>query len=77
MASVAERLVQANGLGEVVTVVRGKMEEANLPEKVDVIISEWMGFYLFHEVARARVTVPNKPCNCWMRFNLSHQVATP
>ena len=20
-----------------------------LPEKVDVIISEWMGFYLFHE----------------------------
>jgi hypothetical protein len=25
------------------------MEEVALPEKVDVIISEWMGFYLLHE----------------------------
>lgn len=25
------------------------MEEITLPEQVDIIVSEWMGFYLFHE----------------------------
>jgi len=25
------------------------MEEVELPEKVDIIVSEWMGFYLLHE----------------------------
>ena len=32
-------------------VVHGKAEEIDLPEgvKVDVIVSEWMGFYLLHE----------------------------
>lgn len=29
--------------------IHARMEEVELPEKVDVIISEWMGFYLFHE----------------------------
>jgi protein arginine N-methyltransferase 6 len=32
-----------------VEVIQGKMEEVELPEKVDVIVSEWMGFYLLHE----------------------------
>ena len=32
-----------------VEVIHGKIEEIELPEKVDVIISEWMGFYLLHE----------------------------
>ena len=31
------------------TVIRGKVEEVVLPEKVDVIISEPMGFMLVHE----------------------------
>jgi hypothetical protein len=30
-------------------VIKGKMEEVELPEKVDIIVSEWMGFYLLHE----------------------------
>ena len=30
-------------------VMKGRIEEVELPEKVDIIISEWMGFYLFHE----------------------------
>lgn len=30
-------------------VIHGKVEDIELPEKVDVIISEWMGFYLLHE----------------------------
>ena len=36
----------------VVTLVRGKVEEVQLPdgiEKVDIIVSEWMGYCLFYE----------------------------
>lgn len=34
----------------VVTVIKGKVEEVELPvEKVDIIISEWMGYSLFYE----------------------------
>ena len=25
------------------------MEEINIPEKVDIIISEWMGYFLLYE----------------------------
>lgn len=30
-------------------IIKGKIEDIQLPEKVDIIISEWMGFYLLHE----------------------------
>lgn len=36
----------------VITLVKGKVEEVELPdgiEKVDIIISEWMGYCLFYE----------------------------
>jgi hypothetical protein len=33
----------------VVTLIKGKVEEVVLPEKVDIIISEWMGYCLFYE----------------------------
>lgn len=35
----------------VVTIVKGKVEEVELKgiEKVDIIISEWMGYCLFYE----------------------------
>ena len=36
----------------VITLVKGKVEEVTLPdgvEKVDIIISEWMGYCLFYE----------------------------
>ena len=36
----------------VVKLVRGKVEDVTLPEgveKVDIIISEWMGYCLFYE----------------------------
>ena len=48
----ARRIVVANGLSEKITVVRGTMESVKLPdgiEKVDVIISEWMGYALLYE----------------------------
>mmetsp|Transcript_18926 Transcript_18926/g.37180 ORF Transcript_18926/g.37180 Transcript_18926/m.37180 type:complete len:350 (+) Transcript_18926:212-1261(+) len=49
MAESAKRLVQANNLEGVVEVIKGKLEDVDLPEKVDVIISEPMGFLLVHE----------------------------
>lgn len=48
----AERIVKANGFADVITLVKGKVEEIELPdgiEKVDIIISEWMGYCLFYE----------------------------
>lgn len=34
----------------VVEIIQGKVEEVTLPvEKVDIIISEWMGYCLFYE----------------------------
>ena len=42
-------LVQHNKLTEKVSVIAGKIEEVDLPEKVDVIISEPMGYMLFNE----------------------------
>jgi hypothetical protein len=34
----------------VITIFNGKVEEVELPvEKVDIIISEWMGYCLFYE----------------------------
>ena len=49
MARNAEILVENNGLGELIKVIAGKIETVELPEKVDVIISEPMGVMLFHE----------------------------
>jgi protein arginine N-methyltransferase 1 len=39
-----------NKLDDKITVLKGKIEEIVLPvEKVDIIISEWMGYFLFYE----------------------------
>lgn len=48
----AEQIVKSNGFSDVITLVRGKVEEVTLPdgiEKVDIIVSEWMGYCLFYE----------------------------
>jgi len=48
----AKNIVKDNGLADVVTIIRGKVEDISLPEgvdKVDIIISEWMGYCLFYE----------------------------
>eukprot|EP01118_Nematostelium_gracile_P009662 TRINITY_DN3264_c0_g6_i1.p1 TRINITY_DN3264_c0_g6~~TRINITY_DN3264_c0_g6_i1.p1 ORF type:complete len:341 (+),score=101.53 TRINITY_DN3264_c0_g6_i1:108-1130(+) len=50
IAEQAKQIVEANKLDNVVTVIRGKIEEVQLPvEKVDIIISEWMGYCLLYE----------------------------
>merc|ERR1712042_223971 len=46
----AKKIVAANNLENVVEIIQGKVEEVTLPvEKVDIIISEWMGYCLFYE----------------------------
>ncbi|KAK9474452.1 S-adenosyl-L-methionine-dependent methyltransferase [Dipodascopsis tothii] len=46
----AKKLVERNGLSDKITLLKGKMEEVVLPfDKVDIIISEWMGYFLLYE----------------------------
>lgn len=43
MAEYTRQLVKQNGCDEVVTVLQGRAEDIELPEQVDVLVSEWMG----------------------------------
>ncbi|ESO85324.1 hypothetical protein LOTGIDRAFT_179496 [Lottia gigantea] len=51
MADVCENVVECNGFKDKIEVIHKRVEDVELPnnEKVDVIVSEWMGFYLLHE----------------------------
>lgn len=53
MSSIIEKareIVAANGMASKITLLQGKMEEVVLPfPKVDIIISEWMGYFLLYE----------------------------
>ncbi|CAH1393656.1 unnamed protein product [Nezara viridula] len=44
-----KKVVEDNNYTKVVQVIVGEMESVIIPEKVDIIISEWMGFFLLHE----------------------------
>jgi hypothetical protein len=41
-------VVEQNKMSDRIIVIKGKMEETELPEKVDVIVSEWMGYFLLY-----------------------------
>ncbi|KAF2191351.1 arginine n-methyltransferas-like protein [Zopfia rhizophila CBS 207.26] len=46
----AKEIVERNGMTSKITLLQGKMEEVKLPyDKVDIIISEWMGYFLLYE----------------------------
>ncbi|KAI0266986.1 S-adenosyl-L-methionine-dependent methyltransferase [Gloeopeniophorella convolvens] len=46
----AAKIVEANGFKDTITLVKGKLEEAELPiQQFDIIISEWMGYFLLYE----------------------------
>lgn len=51
----ARQIVKDNDLDDIITIIKGKVEEIEIPEdlldngKVDIIISEWMGYCLFYE----------------------------
>ncbi|MBW1914820.1 MAG: methyltransferase domain-containing protein [Deltaproteobacteria bacterium] len=49
MANHAHTLVKANGLSGQIEVIQEKIEDLQLPEKVDIIVSEPMGIFLVHE----------------------------
>ncbi|KAJ7550704.1 hypothetical protein O6H91_07G113200 [Diphasiastrum complanatum] len=49
MSQHAKKLVAANGFHDVVEVIEGSIEDISLPEQVDIIISEWMGYFLLRE----------------------------
>lgn len=55
---VARRIIEKNNLSDKITLIKGKAEEIELPAeypKVDIIISEWMGYCLFYELMLATV----------------------
>lgn len=46
----AQKIIEANGFSDRITLVKGKLEETELPIKeFDIIISEWMGYFLLYE----------------------------
>ncbi|KAF7986966.1 hypothetical protein HWV62_15 [Athelia sp. TMB] len=46
----AQKIIEANGFKDTITLVKGKLEESELPiDKFDIIISEWMGYFLLYE----------------------------
>lgn len=52
LSNLAKEVVAENGFQDVIEVHHSKIEDFELPAnqgKVDIIISEWMGFYLLHE----------------------------
>ena len=50
IADQATTIVAENGYADRVTIIKGKVEDVTLPvPKVDVIISEWMGYCLLYE----------------------------
>jgi hypothetical protein len=63
----AKEIVKLNGMSDKITLIRGKMEEVDIGfPKVDIIISEWMGYFLLYEsmldtvlYARDRYLAPN------------------
>lgn len=49
IAEQAQITVKHNNMEDRIEVIRGTVETVDLPETVDVIVSEWMGYALLHE----------------------------
>lgn len=70
MAKLAEKIVIENGFEQTIEVHQTKIEDFNITgedqHQIDIIVSEWMGFYLLHEgmldsvlIARDKFLKPN------------------
>ncbi|XP_076858338.1 protein arginine N-methyltransferase 2 isoform X2 [Brachyhypopomus gauderio] len=64
VAEHTERLVKLNGCQGVVTVFRSRAETLELPSKVDVLVSEWMGNCLLFEFMVESVLCAR---DCWLK----------
>lgn len=53
----AEKIIEINNYNNTIHVIKGKIEDINLPEKVDIIVSEWMGYCLFYESMLSSVLI--------------------
>ncbi len=50
IADYSKEIIKQNNLSDKITIIQSKVEEAILPvDKVDIIISEWMGYFLLYE----------------------------
>ena len=49
VAFLCKEIVEENSMDEIIEVIHSPVEKIELPTKVDIIVSEWMGFYLLHE----------------------------
>jgi predicted RNA methylase len=65
IANVAKRMIERNGHADKITVIESDLEDVTLPERVDVLVSEWMGGFGVDEnmlaplvMARDRHLVP-------------------
>ncbi|KAK8854056.1 hypothetical protein M9Y10_016606 [Tritrichomonas musculus] len=46
----SEAIIRDNHFENIITVIHGRLEEIEVPEKVDIIVSEWMGYSLYYEL---------------------------
>jgi len=50
IADKAKLIVKMNRYEDVIQIIKGKVEEIELPvDSVDIIVSEWMGYFLLYE----------------------------
>ncbi|KAJ4462146.1 putative Protein arginine N-methyltransferase 6 [Paratrimastix pyriformis] len=49
MALQAREIARINGVSDRLIVIQGRIEDVTLPEQVDVIVSEWMGYCAIYE----------------------------
>ncbi|XP_076147355.1 protein arginine N-methyltransferase 6 [Alosa pseudoharengus] len=49
IADQAVKIVKLNKMEDKIDIIKGTLEAIDLPEQVDVIVSEWMGYALLHE----------------------------
>lgn len=61
IADKAREIVKLNGFDGIIQVFKGRIEDLELPEKVDVIVSEWMG-YCLREFSAMKATTLFAPC---------------
>lgn len=56
--------IQENNLQHIISTFKGKAEQVVLPEKVDIVISEWMGYCLLFETMLPSVVIAR---NRWLK----------
>ncbi|KAI3764165.1 hypothetical protein L2E82_14168 [Cichorium intybus] len=60
----ANEVVKANNLSDKVIVLHGRVEDVQIDEEVDVIVSEWMGYMLLYESMLGSVIIAR---DRWLR----------